>query len=115
LGYLPRVLFFNAFELGAESANQVISKDEASSSQFALRGESKSNFFLLLGKCSIPFLSGNLYLMVPSFISMMVPTVQRKGLPKIIGHEALHSTSITRKSMGTRLLLTINKNIINLS
>jgi hypothetical protein len=32
LGYLPRVLFFNAFELGAESANQVISKDEASSS-----------------------------------------------------------------------------------
>jgi hypothetical protein len=30
--YLPRVLFFNAFELGAESANQVISSDEASSS-----------------------------------------------------------------------------------
>jgi hypothetical protein len=29
---LPRVLFFNAFELGAESANQVISSDEASSS-----------------------------------------------------------------------------------
>jgi hypothetical protein len=23
LGYLPRVLFFNAFELGVESANQV--------------------------------------------------------------------------------------------
>jgi hypothetical protein len=32
LGYLPRVLFFYAFELGAESANQVISSDEASSS-----------------------------------------------------------------------------------
>jgi hypothetical protein len=32
LGYLQRVLFFNAFELGAESANQVISSDEASSS-----------------------------------------------------------------------------------
>jgi hypothetical protein len=32
MGYLPRVLFFNAFELGAESANQVISSDEASSS-----------------------------------------------------------------------------------
>jgi hypothetical protein len=31
LGYLPRVLFFNAFELGAESGNQVISSDEASS------------------------------------------------------------------------------------
>jgi hypothetical protein len=31
-GYLPRVLFFNAFELGAESGNQVISSDEASSS-----------------------------------------------------------------------------------
>jgi hypothetical protein len=27
LGYLPRVLFFNAFELGAESANQEISKE----------------------------------------------------------------------------------------
>jgi hypothetical protein len=24
LGYLPRVIFFNAFKLGAESANQVI-------------------------------------------------------------------------------------------
>jgi hypothetical protein len=32
MGYLPRVFFFNAFELGAESANQVISSDEASSS-----------------------------------------------------------------------------------
>jgi hypothetical protein len=29
MGYLPRVLFFNAFELGAESVNQVISSDEA--------------------------------------------------------------------------------------
>jgi hypothetical protein len=29
LGYLPRVLFFNAFQLGAESANQVTSSDEA--------------------------------------------------------------------------------------
>jgi hypothetical protein len=27
LVYLPRVLFFNAFELGAENANQVISKE----------------------------------------------------------------------------------------
>jgi hypothetical protein len=44
--------------------------------------------------------------MVPSFISIMAPTVLRKGLPKIIGHEALHSSSKTRKSMGTRLLLT---------
>jgi hypothetical protein len=32
LGYLPRVVFFNAFELGAESVNQVISSDEVSSS-----------------------------------------------------------------------------------
>jgi hypothetical protein len=32
LGYLPRVLFFNASKLGAESGNQVISSDEASSS-----------------------------------------------------------------------------------
>jgi hypothetical protein len=37
----------------------------------------------------------------------MAPTVRRKGLPKIIGHKVLHSTSITRKSTGTRLLLTI--------
>jgi hypothetical protein len=29
LGYLPRVLFFNAFDLGAKSENQVISSDEA--------------------------------------------------------------------------------------
>jgi hypothetical protein len=32
LGYLPRVLCFNAFELGAESENQIFSSDEASSS-----------------------------------------------------------------------------------
>jgi hypothetical protein len=32
LGYLPRVLFFNAFELGAESKNQVFSSKKASSS-----------------------------------------------------------------------------------
>jgi hypothetical protein len=32
MGYLPRVLFFNAFELGVEHGNQVISSDEASSS-----------------------------------------------------------------------------------
>jgi hypothetical protein len=28
-GYLPRVLFFNAFELGAKSENQVFSSEEA--------------------------------------------------------------------------------------
>jgi hypothetical protein len=32
LGYLPRVLFCNAFELGAESRNQVFLSEEASSS-----------------------------------------------------------------------------------
>jgi hypothetical protein len=32
LGYLPRVVFFNAFELGVESKNQVFSNEEASSS-----------------------------------------------------------------------------------
>jgi hypothetical protein len=37
MGYLPRVLFFNAFELGAESANQVISSDEALRSLDTLR------------------------------------------------------------------------------
>jgi hypothetical protein len=37
MGYLPRVLFFNAFELGAESANQVLSSDEVLGSTDALR------------------------------------------------------------------------------
>jgi hypothetical protein len=37
MGYLPRVLFFNAFELGAESTNQVISSDEALGSTGVLR------------------------------------------------------------------------------
>jgi hypothetical protein len=37
MGYLPRVLFFNAFELGAESANQVFSSDEALRSTDTLR------------------------------------------------------------------------------
>jgi hypothetical protein len=32
MGYLPRVLFFNAFELGAESNNQVFSSEKASTS-----------------------------------------------------------------------------------
>jgi hypothetical protein len=32
LNYLPKVLFFNAFELDTESTNQVTSSDEASSS-----------------------------------------------------------------------------------
>jgi hypothetical protein len=32
LGYLPKVLFFNAFEVGAESENQVFSSEEASRS-----------------------------------------------------------------------------------
>jgi hypothetical protein len=37
MGYLPRVLFFNVFELDAESANQVISSDEALGLTGALR------------------------------------------------------------------------------
>jgi hypothetical protein len=32
LGYLPRVLFLNAFELGAENKNQVFSSEKASTS-----------------------------------------------------------------------------------
>jgi hypothetical protein len=36
LGYLPRVLFFNAFELGVESANQVISSELTVSSRSPL-------------------------------------------------------------------------------
>jgi hypothetical protein len=45
--------------------------------------------------------------MVPSFVSIIAPTILRKGHPKIIGQEALHSISTKRKSIGTRLLLTI--------
>jgi hypothetical protein len=30
MGYLPRLLFFNAFQLGTESKNQVFSSEEAS-------------------------------------------------------------------------------------
>jgi hypothetical protein len=30
MGYLPRVLFFNAFQLGIESKNQVFSSEEGS-------------------------------------------------------------------------------------
>jgi hypothetical protein len=37
MGYLPRVLFFNTFELGVESANQVISSNEVLGSTDALR------------------------------------------------------------------------------
>jgi hypothetical protein len=37
LGYLPRVLFFNAFELVAESENQVFSSEEASRSIVSLK------------------------------------------------------------------------------
>jgi hypothetical protein len=32
MGYLPRMLFFNAFQLGTESKNQVFLSEEASSS-----------------------------------------------------------------------------------
>jgi hypothetical protein len=37
MGYLPRGLFFNAFELGTESKNQVFSSEEASRTPDALR------------------------------------------------------------------------------
>jgi hypothetical protein len=47
LGYLPRVLFFNVFELGAESANQVFLK-KALTSTGALR--LPFLLFLTLGK-----------------------------------------------------------------
>jgi hypothetical protein len=35
LGYLPRVLFFNAFQLGAESVNQVLSNEALRSTVFS--------------------------------------------------------------------------------
>jgi hypothetical protein len=48
MGYLPRVLFFNAFELGAESGNQVISNE-------ALRSTVSSRAPLtILGTLEVP-------------------------------------------------------------
>jgi hypothetical protein len=48
MGYLPRVLFFNAFELGAESANQVFSNE-------ALRSTASSRAPLTtLGTLEVP-------------------------------------------------------------
>jgi hypothetical protein len=48
MDYLPRVLFFNAFELGAESANQVISSE-------ALRSIISSRASLtILGTLEVP-------------------------------------------------------------
>ena len=35
MGYLPRVLFFNAFQLGTESENKVFPKDEGASKSIA--------------------------------------------------------------------------------
>jgi hypothetical protein len=37
MGYVPRVLFFNAFQLRTESKNQVFSSEEASTAPDALR------------------------------------------------------------------------------
>jgi hypothetical protein len=37
MGYLPRVLFFNIFQVGAENNNQVFSSEEASRTPDALR------------------------------------------------------------------------------
>ena len=45
---------------------------------------------------------------------MMAPAVLRKGLPRIIGHVALHSISKTTKSTGTRLLLTFIRILLTL-
>src|SRR3954467_9249341 len=91
-----QVLFVDDVDVGTRTKkNQVFSNEEALTSNLAFKGGAKSNLSLLIGKCSIPFLNENLYLMVPSFIPMMAPTVLRKGLPKVIGQEALYSTSNT--------------------
>jgi hypothetical protein len=48
MGYLPRVLFFNAFELGAESGNQVFSNE-------ALRSTVSSRVSLtIIGTLEVP-------------------------------------------------------------
>ena len=39
----------------------------------------------------------------PSFESIIVPVVRRKGLLKIIGLEVLFSISMIRKSIGTKV------------
>src|SRR3954468_4278747 len=71
--------------------------------------DSKGNLIFFLGKCYIPFLRGNWNLIVPSFMSMIAPTVRRKGRPKIIGQEGSHSMSIIVKSTGQQLSLKMIK------
>src|SRR4051812_31161962 len=74
---------------------------------------SYGNFILFLGTCFMPFFNGNWNLIFPSFISIIAPTVLRKGLPRIIGQEGLQSISRTIKSTGTEFLFaTIRTSLI---
>jgi hypothetical protein len=92
LGYLPRVLFFNAFEIGAESANQVISSDEALGSAGALRLPLLP-LLLTLGKTWL-LQGGEINLMLPFPTSITAPRSFSRDLPSEICPFPTHS--ITR-------------------
>ena len=93
MGYLPRVLFFNAFQLGAESKNQVFSNEGA--------------LILLPGNLCLPLLFlrfpiGNSWWlpgeavkhMVPFPTSITAPMSFSRDLPSVICLVPAHS--ITR-------------------
>src|SRR4051812_39536435 len=58
-------------------------------------------------------LRGNWNLMFPSFISMIAPMVQRKGRPKMIGHEGSPLNVRDKKINGNIIIIDKNVNIIN--
>jgi hypothetical protein len=86
------VLFFNAFELGAESANQVISSDEV----LGLAGALRLPFLpllLTLGKMWL-LQGGEINLILPFPTSITAPGSFSRDLPSVICHFPTHS--ITR-------------------
>jgi hypothetical protein len=92
LGYLPRVLFFNAFKLDAENANQVISSDEVLGSAGALRLPFLP-LLLTLGKTWL-LQGGEINLILPFPTSITAPMSFSRDLPSVICPFPTHS--ITR-------------------
>ena len=93
MGYLPRVIFFNAFQLGAESENQVFSSGGA---LILLPGNLCLPLLFLrfpLGNsCRLPGEAVNH--IVPFPTSIIAPMSFSRDLPSVICHVPAHS--ITR-------------------
>ena len=81
----------------------------------ALMIDSYSGLFLVLGKCSIPFLSGNWNLILPSFISITTPVVRKNGLPRNNWTRRIAINIKNNKIYGHIIPICKNKNIINSS